>query len=684
MSVDVDVLSRSQKRWLMMAADASMIAFAFLLSFSLTGGNLWSVENPVWFWGMVAGIMLLGVATFAWQRVYPPLNLPRWFLRAMTRDAYWRIVRGVASLSVVLSLFLFLMGNAVVPESTPLAFFFISLVAVASIRLFPLRSFLSSMTRINTKKHAIVYGAGNTGTRLANALRHGDEYEPVAFLDDDPTLHGFVIHGCRVHSPSEVGNLINLKEASKVFLAFPNASEARRQQIVSHLRQYKVEIATIPTVSELIGGFAKIDQLKEIKDKDLLQREPVVAIEKLAEHSIRDKSVAVTGGGGSIGSELCRQILALNPKHLVVYELSELNLYRISRELEEISNSMPKQIPIYAVLGSVCDKNHLTATLRQHQVQTLMHAAAYKHVPIVENNILSAITNNVQGSKIVAESAAETGVERVILISTDKAVRPTNVMGTTKRIAEQVFQGAQNKFPNTMFSMVRFGNVINSSGSVIPLFRKQIGDFGPVTVTHPEITRFFMTIPEAAELVIQAASMAEGGDVFLLDMGEPVRIADLARRMIELSGLKVKDENNPDGDIEIVYTGLRPGEKLYEELLIDSTALPTMHPKIMRGREKGWCGEKFDSILRNLFDCVEARDPVSAVQLLQIAVPEYIPDTGASLGHLDSANQMLGRGEKGRLTLEADHISERSHRRHEGKCHKEVDRRAQVFAENPI
>ena len=378
-------------------------------------------------------------------------------------------------------------------------------------------------------------------------------------------------------------------------------------------------------MSELIGGFAEVDQLRDIDANDLLQREIVSPVSELANSSIQGKSVAVTGGGGSIGSELCRQILALGPKCLVVYELSELGLYNITQELKEIANSTGQDVAIHGVLGSVCDKRELSNAIERYDVRTLFHAAAYKHVPIVEGNVIGGIINNVLGTKVVAEVASEHDVERAILVSTDKAVRPTSVMGATKRLAELIFQDQQSRHPSKLFSMVRFGNVINSSGSVVPLFLKQIKDYGPVTVTHPEMTRYFMTIPEAAHLVIQASALAKGGDVFLLDMGQPVRIVDLARRMIELSGLEVKDQPDSTGDIEIVYSGLRPGEKLHEECLIDAASSAPVYPKILRAQEKKLPPAVLAEVLDGLSETVKSGDVEGTLRLLKQAVPEYTP-----------------------------------------------------------
>ena len=619
MRFDANSLTRIQKRRLLMALDAVVIASSLWLSLVLRLGDLWPEERLLGGWWLFVILPPLGIKIFEWRGVYRNL------LRSMGLDGYLGIASGVIILSMVMVGLMLLDGRSAIPASTPAIFGFIGFVWASLVRALAQSFYYWLKFRCVTKKAVVIYGAGDTGTRLADALSRGSEYQPVAFIDDDPTLYESSIHGRPVLRLSDLESVISRGSVSKVFLALPSATIKRRKEILCSLKAHDVEVQTVPSMSELIGGFARVDQLRNSDANDLLQRESVAPITELATLSIKEKSVAVTGGGGSIGSELCRQILAIGPKCLVVYEQSELALYKITQELREIANSTGQDVPIHAVLGSVCDKRELSDATQRYEVQTLYHAAAYKHVPIVEENVIGGIINNVVGSMVVAEAAAECGIERVILVSTDKAVRPTSVMGASKRLAELVFQDQQIRHPRTTFSMVRFGNVINSSGSVIPLFQKQIKNYGPVTVTHPEMTRYFMTIPEAAQLVIQAGSMATGGDVFVLDMGQPVRIADLARRMVELSGLEVRDEGNPRGDIEIVYTGLRPGEKLHEELLIDATSSYCLHPKIMRAEEKGLSPAVLAEVLDGLKHAVESNDEVATIRLLKRAVPEYKP-----------------------------------------------------------
>jgi FlaA1/EpsC-like NDP-sugar epimerase len=602
-----------------MMSDAIIIALSLCLSLVLVLGDIWPEETLVsarWFFAILP---LLGVKIFEWCGVYRNL------LRSMGREGYSEIACGVIALSLVLAVAAFWSDASPIPASTPVIFGFVLCVGVSLLRVLAQSFYYWRKFRFVQKEPIAIYGAGDTGTRLAATLIQGSKYKPVAFIDDDSTLHQSTIYRCMVHRASDLDSVISYYGISKIFLSIPSATNRRRKEILGVLGKYNVKIQSVPSMSELVAGFAKVDQLREIDTSDLLQRETVAPLPDLAGRSIEGKSVIVTGGGGSIGSELCRQILRANPNCLVVYESNELALYNIDQELRDTTNPAGRKVPVYAVLGSVCDKQRFEDAIRRYNVQIVYHAAAYKHVPLVEQNAIEGIGNNVFGAMIVAESASRLGVERAILVSSDKAVRPKNVMGATKRLAELIFQNEQLKNPETVFSMVRFGNVMNSSGSVIPLFQSQIKNYGPVTVTHPDMTRYFMTICEASQLVIQAGALATGGDLFVLDMGQPLRIDDLARRMIELSGLEVKDEKNPMGDIEIVYTGLRPGEKLHEELLIEANSSAFVHPKIMRAVEHGLPPAEIAAALDDLSYAVAHNNTVDAVRLLQRAVPEYEP-----------------------------------------------------------
>lgn len=433
-----------------------------------------------------------------------------------------------------------------------------------------------------------IYGAGAAGQQLAAMLRRAAEYHPVVFLDDAPGLRGRMVEGLPVLAPTDkrLADRLQSKGVQQIYLAIPSLKATRRRAILESLGIFPFHVRSVPALPELMSGGARLDQLTEISIEDLLGRDAVPPIPGLLEKCIRGKGVLITGGGGSIGSELCRQVLSLQPRELVVLEQSEIALYLVEQELLALAGALDGATALSFQLGSVTDAPRLRGLFAKFQIDTVYHAAAYKHVPIVEHNPAEGLRNNALGTWKVARAAAAAGVGYFVLISTDKAVRPTNVMGATKRVSELVVQGLAEEHPGSIFSMVRFGNVLDSSGSVVPLFRKQIESGGPITLTHPEVTRFFMTIPEAVQLVIQAGAMARGGEVFVLDMGEPVKILDLATKMVRLSGLTVRDSTDPQGNIAIEVTGLRPGEKLYEELLIGGDVSGTEHPRIMRARER--------------------------------------------------------------------------------------------------
>jgi FlaA1/EpsC-like NDP-sugar epimerase len=438
--------------------------------------------------------------------------------------------------------------------------------------------------RQGKREPVIVYGAGYTGHQLRLALK-ASNYKVVAFVDDDLARQGSVFANVKVQSPEQLPQLLQKHGAKRVLLALGNTPHSRRAKIIKRLEPLGVSVQTAPAIADLISGRARVEHIRDVDIEDLLGRDPVKANTSLLSACITNKVVMVTGAGGSIGAELCRQIILQAPKRIVLFELNEFSLYRLESELRHILSQQPFTVQITPLLGSVQREHRVETVMRTFGVQTVYHAAAYKHVPLVEHNIVEGVRNNVYGTWYTAEAAIRAGVESFVLISTDKAVRPTNIMGASKRMAELVLQGLSNRQTSTRFTMVRFGNVLGSSGSVVPLFRQQIKQGGPVTVTHPEIIRYFMTIPEAAELVIQAGAMGTGGDVLVLDMGEPVKIVDLAKRMVHLSGLTVKTPEQPEGDIDITYTGLRPGEKLYEELLIGSDVSGTIHDRVMRAEE---------------------------------------------------------------------------------------------------
>jgi FlaA1/EpsC-like NDP-sugar epimerase len=502
------------------------------------------------------------------------------------------------------------------------AFWLLGMVYVVGGRL-TVRWFLEARNAAGDR--VVIYGAGDAGAHLVAALRGRGEFVPIAFIDDNSSLHRSVINGLEVRSPHELNSLIEELGVARVLLALPSVSRRRRLEIINQLEQLPVHVQTMPDTADLAAGNARVDEIREVDITDLLGRDSVPPNPKLLDAYIRGKSVMITGAGGSIGSELCLQIAQLGPKRLVLIDISEAALYTIDQALQDLAQRKSLAVEIVALIGSAHHRERVREALETYRVDTVYHAAAYKHVPLVEHNMIEGVHNNVFGTLHTAEAAIAAGVKSFVLVSTDKAVLPTNVMGATKRFAELVLQGLNQRGSSTTFSMVRFGNVLASSGSVVPLFRDQIRNGGPVTVTHPEIYRYFMTIPEAASLVIQAGSMGTGGDVFVLDMGKPVRIRDLAEKMIHLMGLTVRGENQPDGDIEIRYTGLRPAEKLYEELLIGSNVAGTEHPSIMRAEEDFLPWDELKPLLDHLWGACQRLDCMKARELLLRAVVGYTP-----------------------------------------------------------
>ncbi len=503
-------------------------------------------------------------------------------------------------------------------------FFAFSLIYACSSRYLA-RLFLLNRRSRNKREQVIIYGAGSAAAQLIPSLLGNDTFLPVALVDDDVSLQGSRVKGIEVYSPDNLPKLIQRLKVTRVLLAMPSASRRKRRQVLEYLSEFPVHVQTVPEIGDIVTGKAQVDDIKDVDVRDLLGRDPVPPNEALLRASITHKSVMVTGAGGSIGSELCRQILQLRPRRLVLVEISEPALYDIERSLRKLRKKLDYECEFIPLLGSVHHEHRLREVIRTFEVNTVYHTAAYKHVPIVEQNVFEGIHNNVLGTLHIARAAIEGGAESFVLISTDKAVNPTNVMGATKRFAELVLQALNNEGSGTRFCMVRFGNVLESSGSVVPLFREQIRAGGPVTVTHRDIIRYFMTIPEAAQLVIQAGSMARGGDVFVLDMGKPVKILDLAHRMIRLMGMSVRSSEDPDGDIEIQFVGLRPAEKLYEELLIGSNVTGTEHPRIMRADEDFLPMEALSEHLENLNRASRDLDFDNAREILLSAVKEYSP-----------------------------------------------------------
>jgi FlaA1/EpsC-like NDP-sugar epimerase len=490
------------------------------------------------------------------------------------------------------------------------------------------RVFLLKRHSAHVVEKVIIYGAGSAGAQLAVSLAGSEDFLPVAFIDDDPALVGKKVEGLSVYSSGAIAELIEKTRAARILLAIPGTTRRRRRQVLERLVEYPVRVQTVPDLKDIVSGEARLDEIKEVSVTDLLGRNPVPPNPDLLSACIKGKCVMVTGAGGSIGSQLCYQILKQAPKRLVLFDISEPALYEVDRKLNKLARKKYEGCEIVPLLGSVHHEHRIREVMKTFSVQAVYHAAAYKHVPIVEQNLFEGIHNNVFGTLHSVRAAIETGVESFVLISTDKAVNPTSVMGATKRFAELIMQAHHSPDLPTRLSMVRFGNVLQSSGSVVPLFKEQILSGGPVTVTHRDIIRYFMTIPEAAQLVIQAGAMARGGDIFVLDMGDPVKIQDLASRMIHLMGLTVRDENNPEGDIEIQYTGLRPAEKLYEELLIGSNVSGTEHPRILRADEHGLGLDTLNRMIAELTAACEDLDYRRAREVLLKVVREYEPTNG--------------------------------------------------------
>ncbi|MEH6544413.1 MAG: nucleoside-diphosphate sugar epimerase/dehydratase [Porticoccaceae bacterium] len=654
-------LPRIWKRTLLVALDLSVIVFALAAAFMLRLGSEEFIDlikaqapfevNSVGFLFIIAPFavfpFLIKSGLYSTVNRYNGTEVTGSVVRAMTL--------GVATFLIILFL---IPGPQFLPRSVPILWWALTIGIIAGTRYWAgkwlhgdsLSSLISSIANPNYRgsKRSLpvaIYGSGAAGRQLLAALRQGYQYHPAAFIDDDQKLHNSLVSGVRVYSPAQIKKMISRTEVKEVLLAIPSASPSRRKQIIELLEPFGLGIKTMPGMEEIAQGKVKIEGIREISIDDILGRDSVPPVPELFAPCIENKVVLVTGAGGSIGAELCRQIMTAAPSRLVLFENSEYNLYQIDQELERIKQHTQAKTDIVPILGCVTQPRRLNEVVKNFGVQTIYHAAAYKHVPIVEYNSYQGLKNNVLGTLYAAQAAILNKVDNFVLISTDKAVRPTNIMGATKRVSELVLQALSqepsvnffnaekfgltpttNAINRTRFTMVRFGNVLDSSGSVIPKFREQIKNGGPVTVTHPDIIRYFMTIPEAAQLVIQAGSLGEGGDVFVLDMGEPVKIDDLAKKLIHLSGLTIRNKDGSEGDIEVEYSGLRPGEKLYEELLIGHDVYNTQHPKIKRANEQVVNWASLNELLTQLLQAFRSND-YPMVRKLLIAQTEiaYAP-----------------------------------------------------------
>ena len=611
-------LPRWAKRFVVTTVDAGFCILSVWLAYYLRLGEFLALSgNALW-----ATVTAIGIAL--------PIFIVSGLYRAIFRYSGWpallAVARAIGIYGLLYASVFTAIGVAGVPRTIGIIQPILLLLFVGASRALArvwLGDHYQQALRHASRPKVLIYGAGNAGRQLAAAMANSHEMQVVGFLEDDDRLHGHVLNGLPIYNPADLENLATSLNIGNVLLAMPSLSRKRRNEILGQIRNAHVAVRTLPSLTDLAQGKVSISDLRELDIDDLLGREPVMPNHILLAKNIVGKVVLVTGAGGSIGSELCRQILAVGPSKLLLIEQSEFALYAIHQELEEKLTGL--DITLVPLLASVQNPERMHEIMSTWHPDTVYHAAAYKHVPLVEHNPAEGIQNNVLGTLRTAQAAAQNGVADFVLISTDKAVRPTNIMGASKRLAEMVLQALAAQQLATKFSMVRFGNVLGSSGSVVPKFRQQIRDGGPITLTHADITRYFMTIPEASQLVIQAGAMAKGGDVFVLDMGQPVKIMDLAHRLIELSGLTVKNEHNPDGDIEIEITGLRPGEKLYEELLIGDNPKPTSHARIMKSHEELLPWPELEAKLKALEIALNVNDVAVIRRMMQSLVTGYTP-----------------------------------------------------------
>jgi len=590
--------SSAARLLILMLLDGLAIVLAIMGAVSITSNRPLLPQS----WPEFAFGLLVIAATLI---VFLSKGLYRALIRHMGQHAVWDLIQAVSVSAIVFALLLSVSSIAL-PYTASLAFWLLLFTTTGGSRML-MRAYYQASIRSDGKR-VIIYGAGESGRQLLHALNHGSSYQVVAFVDDDISVHSTVINGRPVLSSELLETIISERRVSQVLLAVPSASAERRREIINSLVGLPVHVRTVPKISELVAGRASVNQIQDVDLDDLLGRDPIPPNPELIDRCITDKVVMVTGAGGSIGSELCRQILESRPKELILLEVSEYSLYTVERELRQLAQKLNVRAPIITLLGSVRDERRLTALFKTFGVNTVYHAAAYKHVPLVEHNIAEGVANNVEGTWAAARAAETAGVETFVLISTDKAVRPTNMMGASKRFAELILQALTQTSTQTRFCIVRFGNVLGSSGSVVPLFKEQIEQGGPLTVTHPDVSRYFMTIGEAAQLVLQAGALGTGGDVFVLDMGEPVRIVDLARRMIRLSGYELDGDAHSSDHLDIEYIGLRPGEKLHEELLLGTAVSGTGHPMILRAEEESLPFEVLESSYRSLIDACDRLD----------------------------------------------------------------------------
>jgi FlaA1/EpsC-like NDP-sugar epimerase len=625
-AVPLLALPRFIKQLLVIALDICLCLLSVWVAFYLRFGEFISLTQS----------NLLSVSVLKAALICTALAIPIFTVSGLYNSIFryseWKalvtIGKAIIGYALIYSTIITVVGVPAVPRTVGIIQPVILLLFVGISRTlanFWLGSETYGARRQTNRPRVLIYGAGKTGRQFAAAMYNSHEMAVIGFLDDDDRLHGHVLNTFRIYNPDDLPYLAKHLRLDIVLLALPNLSRQMRNGILTRIQKCHVAVRTLPSLADLASGKISVSDIHELDIDDLLGREPVAPNLILLTKNISDKTVLVTGAGGSIGSELCRQIMNLCPKKLVLLEQSEFMLYNIEKELRE---KYPSEATlIIPMLASIQNKGRIHEIMKNQRPDTVYHAAAYKHVSLVENNPAEGMRNNAIGTLRTAQVAIETGVANFVLVSTDKAVRPTNMMGASKRLAEMILQGLESSNSKTRFSIVRFGNVLGSSGSVVPKFREQIKEGGPITLTHSEVTRFFMTIPEAAQLVIQAGAMAKGGDVFLLDMGDSIKVSDLARRMVELSGLSIKDANNPTGDIEIVVTGLRPGEKLHEELLLGANPVTTHHPRILRAVEDFLPWNQLEGKLETLDRALEVNDVSQVASITRELVQDYVPSS---------------------------------------------------------
>ena len=615
-------LSRNSKKLLMIFIDFIIVLFSMILSLYLRLGSTEQViEYSVRDYHLITIYPIICIIIFYYFNLYSSV------IRFMSTNIMWASAKSISLSLLLLSFFMMLFREESFSRHVLLINWFVLLIFIIGIRYLAKWILYSEDLKKTNKKSIAVYGAGEAGSSLIGSLLQSNYHIPLAIFDDDKKKHDTFMHGIKIYSPSKIGEIVARKKIDSIFLAIPSAPRINIKNILESLKDLRIKIKTLPSIDNIIDGKVKIEDIRDVNIDEIIGRDIVKPNNKLLSKNIIDNNVMVTGAGGSIGSELCRQIIRYSPKKLVLVERSEFALYRIHEELK--NNEF--NIPIVPLLTCVTSYDKMKKSISENNINSIYHAAAYKHVPMVEKNPIDGIENNILGTLNIAQAARDLNVSSFVFVSTDKAVRPSNIMGASKRFCEIILQAFSNQKSQTVFSMVRFGNVLDSAGSVVPLFRKQIKKGGPVTVTHPEVTRFFMSIPEAVQLVIQAGALAKGGDIFLLDMGEPVKILDLAKKMIYLSGLEPILNLNQEGDIKIEITGLRPGEKLYEELLIEGNPEQTEHPQILKTFENGIESNKLNDIITEIKILCKEQNSDGIIKLLKLYIEGYADNINGSV-----------------------------------------------------